>query len=159
MSHINLTKKAVGSGRLLLSDDGQHITNGHWACKRAMLKQAALLTSVEALAAMYPSATADTIKADNVRQISPRYADPITYSKTQWVKELSCGDAVLFVGTDRTSQVWLDRTYVKLFDLESVKAPPCDEGSVCLDPVCVGDGDDWDVLVMPMMESYQEGLQ
>jgi hypothetical protein len=160
MSNINLTKKAVGDRRLLLSENGEIVSNGHWACKRAMLKQAPLLCNVEAAQATYPKADVGTIPDDHIAQIVPKYSEPITYSRTQWASVSRAGDAILFVGSDDESQIWINRTYVDLFDLESVKAPAC-PGDECLDPgvVAVDDSGDWDVIVMPMRIGYQEGLK
>lgn len=159
MSNINLTKKVVGDGRLLLSENGEIVSNGHWACKRGMLKQAPLLCTVEAAQATYPKATVTTIPDDHVAQITPRYQDPITYSRTHWASVSNTGDAILFVGSDNESQLWLNREYVKVFELESVKAPAY-PGECCLDPgvVSIRDGD-WDVLVMPMRVDYLAGAK
>lgn len=160
MSNINLTKKVVGDGRLLLSENGEVVSNGHWACKRGMLKQAPLLCTVEAAQATYPKADVATIPDSHVEQITPRYVDPIMYSRTNWANVSGTGDAILFVGSDNESQIWLNRDYVKTFDLESVKAPAC-PGEICLDPgvVAIDDSGDWDVLVMPMRIEYLEGAK
>jgi hypothetical protein len=167
MQHINLTKKVIGAGPLHISEDCTVITNGHWACKRDLLKQAPLLTSVDALKAMFPKAECREIPDASVAGVLPRYSDPIIYTRTPWVRtsrgssdvrtSRGSSDAVLFVG-ETDSQMWISRIYVDLFELEEVKAPAC-SGKVCQAPGVVGDGDDWTVLVMPMREDYQEGLK
>jgi hypothetical protein len=161
MAHINLTKTALGSGRLLLSEDGQVVTNGHWACKRALLKQGPMLVSVEAAQALFPKADVSTIKDDHYKQIVPRYPEPMEYTKTQWVSVGTGYDSCesqLFIGEDGTSQLWIDRKYVKLFDLETVTSSAT-PGKCCLDPCMVDHADDWSFIVMPTRCDYQEGLK
>jgi len=158
---INLTKKAVGDGMLRLSECGTHITNWHWACRRELLKQAPLLSTVEAVQAMFPRASVQTVPADSVNSVVPYYRQPVTYTRTHWVQ--TCGnsgdDAVLFTGgEDNKSQVWIDRKYVDLFDLDTLTGEEC-SGDTTIDALMVGTRDDWQILVMPKRLYYQEGLR
>jgi hypothetical protein len=158
---INLTKKAVGAGMLRLSECGTHITNGHWACRRELLKQAALLTTVEAIEAMFPRASVQTVPASSVDSVVPHFGNPVTYTRTNWVQTCpnGMGDAVLFVGgKDNKSQAWVDRTYADLFDLDEVTGEEC-SGDTTINTLMVGTREDWQVLVMPKRLYYQEGLR
>lgn len=163
--NINLTKKAVGIDRLRISDDGQHVTNGHWMCKRSILKQAALLTSVEAVKALYPRCDdVEMIPASSIDSVVPYYSEPVIYTRTRWIQtdHMLGVDAVLFVAEEpereNDSQVWIQRRYVELFGLEEVTGQ-CAAGDASLDPVMVGNRDDWEVVVMPQRIPYQEGLR
>lgn len=160
MSHINLTKKALGSGRLLLSEDGEVVTNGHWACKRVLLKQGPILVSVEAAQALFPKAEVSKIENDHYKRIVPSFQKPMEYTRTEWVSVgtgyNSC-ESQLFLGKDGTSQLWIDRTYVNLFDLETVTSSE-NPGECCMDPCMVDHEDDWSFLVMPTRVDYKEGL-
>ena len=162
---INLSKKAVGSGRLRISEDGEHITNGHWLCKRSILKQAALLTSVEAIKAMFPRADdVSTIPVASMDAVVPYYTNPVTYTRTRWIQsDYAIGvDTVLFVAEAALqkddSQVWIQRQYVDLFGLEEVTSQRA-AGTAIIEPVMVGDRDDWKVIVMPQRLPYREGLR
>ncbi len=157
MTQINLTKKAVGDSPIRISDDGQHVTNGHWACRRDLLKQAALLVSVEAVQAMFPRAEVSTVTAESMDSVVPHFGNPVVYSKTSWVRTDGMGDTVLFAGKNG-SQVWLNRRYVDLFGLEEVVSE-CADGKVGLSPVMVGERSEWQVIVMPQRYPYQEGLR
>ena len=161
MANINLTKKTLGTGRLLLSEDGKVITNGHWACKRDLLKQGPMLVSVEAAQALFPKAEVKTIENDHYKRIVPKFSEPMEYTRTQWVAVGTGYDSCesqLFIGKDGTSQMWIDRTYVKMFDLDTVMSSS-NPGQSCMDPCMVGEGDDWSFLVMPTRTDYQEGLK
>jgi hypothetical protein len=153
---INLTKKAVADGHLRLSECGTHFTNGHWACRRELLKQAPLLTTVEAVQAMFPRADVSTVPADHVAQVVPHYGTPVTFTKTRWIQECAGDDAVLFRAEDG-SQLWIDRRYVALFSLEEItsESTPDDVG---LSPAMVGERSEWQIIVMPKRLEFQKGL-
>ena len=156
---INLTKKAVGDSRLRISDDGQHVTNGHWAIKKSLLKQAALLTTVEAAQALFPRAVVESMSADMMKLVVPNHSDPVTYDKTHWIQCTDYQEAVLFVGgDDGDSQMWISRRYVDMFKLEAFvsQAAP---GKVGRDPGLVGERDDWNLIIMPLLMDYQPGLR
>lgn len=160
---INLTKKAVGDGPLHIVADGVHITNGHWACKLSLLKQAALLTSVEAAQALFPRAEVKAMDTKHFHYAVPDFGEPITYVRTKWATTDGYnGDTVLFVGKeDSESQMWIARTYVDMFDLEEVTSNRCNPHGpkhTNFDPGIVGTPDDWSVIVMPVRSEYQEGL-
>lgn len=163
MQHINLTKKAVGDRNLMLSPDRDYLTNGHWAAKRDLFKQAALLGSTDALKAMFPKANVqdDPIPADHWKQVQPKYKAPVEYYKTSWIKDGGGGyrgsDSVLFQADDG-SQMWIDRDFVKLFDLEVVTSESCPNAE-CLDPGRVGPEDDWSVLVMPKRIGFEAAFR
>lgn len=156
MTQFNLTKKAVGDGRIRITTDGQHVANGHWACRRDLLKQAALLTTIESIQALYPRATVDELPPDLMDQVIPHFQEPITYERTIWMRTNAMGDVVLFTAKNG-SQVWIRREYADLFCLESVTSE-CADGDVTLTPVMVGERDEWQVVVMPLHLPYQEGL-
>jgi hypothetical protein len=151
--NINLTKKVVGDGCLILSEDAEHLTNGHWAAKRGLFKQAALLGTVDTLKAMFPKADVrDPMSMDQFHRVVPTFKAPVEYRDTGWVQAGPGGsyqgsDTVLFRADDG-SQLWIDRDYVKLFGLEVVTSQACPNAE-CLDPARVGPADDWSVIVMP----------
>lgn len=157
MKPINLTKKLVGNGRIRITSDGKYVSNGHWACRRELLKQAALLTSVEAIEALYPRARVDDVTPRQMEQVIPYYSEPVNYVRTRWIQAGPLGDAVLFAAGDG-SQVWLDRRYVEMFDLWEVTGES-EPGKVTLTSVMVGERSDWNVVVMPQRLDYQESLK
>ena len=175
---INLTKKAVGGGLLRLTTDGQHITNGHWACRLDIVKQAALLTNVDAAKAMFPkAASVEEITPGQMDQIVPGEHAKVKFVRTHWIQTGGCGhsdyDAVLFIAEERPTrsglqekdldkgptQLWIDRRYVNLFGLEEVYSYS-HPGDISLDPGCVRDDEGvWQILVMPKRLPYQKGLE
>ncbi len=177
MKQINLTKKAVGSGLLRLTTDGQHITNGHWACRLDIVKQAALLTTVDAAKAMFPkAASVEEITPSHMASIVPGDDRKVKFVKTRWIQDGGLGrddDAVLFIAEEKVTrsgfseggedkgptQLWLQRCYVDLFNLEEVYSYS-HPGDISLDPGCVCDGEGvWQVIVMPKRLPYQKGLE
>ena len=158
MKPINLTKKALGNGAMMrLSDDGKFVTNGHWLCRRSLLKQGPALVSVEAAQALYPAAAVSAVPGSDVERVVPDYGDPVVYSRTRWMQDAG-DDAVLFRAKDG-SQIWINRRYVDLFNLEDIVSQSC-PGEVCIDPAVVGTGkSDWTVAVMPMRLDYHEGVK
>ena len=162
MQHINLTKKAVGDGTLILSEDKEHLTNGHWAAKRDLFKQAPLLCSKDALQAMFPKADVrDLMPAEKFHQVVPTFCDPVEYHNTGWVKAGSGGyrgsDTVLFRADDG-GQMWVDRDFVKMFDLEVLTSQSCPNDE-CLSPGRVGGSDDWSVIVMPKRLGFEPAFR
>jgi hypothetical protein len=159
MKPINLTKKIVGEGTLRLSDDGVHVTNGHWLCRRELLKQAEQLASLATTEALYPKAVVKVVRAKDVERVIPDFGVPTDFERTNWSQRTGYTEAVLFVGgKDRKSQIWLDRVYVEMFDLRIVVSEECSE-DVSMSPAVVRDKEGvWQVAVMPMRLKYQEGL-
>ena len=174
MKPINLTKKAVGGGRLRLTTDGTHITNGHWACRKDILKQAPLLTSVEATQAMFPRSNVEEITPSHMDAIVPGTHAKVKFQRTKWMQVCPGGeDSVLFIADERPTrsgfneadkdkgptQLWICRRYVDLFDLEEVESYS-HPGDVSLDPGCVRDEEGvWQVIVMPKRLEYVKGLK
>lgn len=154
---INLTKKVIGNGKLRISEDRQYVTNGHWLCRRDLCKQLELLGSLEAARAYYSRAKVAEVSDAHVRQVLPRYKNPITYTRTSWIQIVGDIDAVLFVG-DEDSQIWIDRTYVDLFDLDEIAAP-LSAGKASLDPGVVKHGGECQIVIMPVHAKYQGGLR
>jgi hypothetical protein len=135
MKQINLTKKAVGGGRLRLTTDGTHITNGHWAARLDLFKQAPLLTSVDACKALYPRSDVEEITPSLMDAIVPGTHAKVKFKRTHWIQVCPGGeDSVLFVAEEEWSgfseekkalgptQLWINRRYVDLFDLEEVES-------------------------------------
>ena len=177
MKQINLTKKAVGSGLLRLTSDGQHITNGHWACRMDIVKQAPLLTSVDACKALFPKSDVKLIEPDHMSAIVRGTHAEVKFVKTHWIQTGHSGhgdyDSVLFIAEERPTrsgfnegdkdkgptQLWIDRRYVDLFGLEEVFSHSS-PGDITLDPGCVRDEEGvWQIIVMPKRLPYQEGLE
>jgi hypothetical protein len=159
MKPINLTKKVVGSGRLRLSEGGEFVTNGHWLCRRSMLKQGPELTSVEAAKALYPRAYDVQLVPDaSVERVVPNFGNPVVFERTRWIQFADKGDeTVLFVAKDG-SQIWIDRRYVELFNLEEITSQSC-PGEVSIDPAIVGTNkSDWTVCVMPKRLDFMKEI-
>lgn len=156
----NLTKKIIGDGVLRLSEDGEHITNGHWLCRRELLKQAPQLTSVESARAFYPKADVKMLRNPEVSAVIPKMFDPITVTRTEWIKTMSGeNDAVLFVGgKDDALQLWISRVYVDLFEIEELVIES-DRTHRDWSPGLMMKGDEWQVCVMPMRIPDQPGLR
>ena len=161
MKLINLTKKVVGDGCLKLSEDGVYITNGHWLCRRDILKQGAELNSVEALKLAYPKCLDVKLVHDSsVAQVVPKFSDPMKVTVTHWIKTCAgANDAVLFVGgKDDAVQLWVSRRYVDAFKIDELVIETPNEWS-CWSPGLVMKGDEWQVCVMPMRIPDQPGLR
>ena len=157
MKPINLTKKALGNGALLrLSDDGKFIANGHWLCRRSMIKQGPALTSVEAAQALYPAADVKSVPGQDVERVVPTYGSPVVFKRTRWMQGMAAGeDSVLFIADDG-SQTWINRRYVDLFKLEEITGESC-PGEVSISPAIVGTGkSDWQIAVMPMRLDFMK---
>lgn len=157
MKPINLTKKALGNGALLrLSDDGKFITNGHWLCRRSLLKQGPALTSVEAAQALYPAADVKSVPGADAERVVPTYGTPVVFKRTRWM-QYAGDDSVLFLADDG-SQIWINRRYVDLFKLEEITSESC-PGEVALSPAVVGTGkSDWQIAVMPMRLDFMKDV-
>jgi hypothetical protein len=155
--NINLTKRIVGDDDLRLSDCGTYVSNGHWMCRRDLLKQAPLLATKEAFQAMFPRSNVTVVQADLFNRLIPHYSNPVVFTKTCWINEVAGQDAVLFTAKDDT-QVWIARQYVNLFSLVSFTSESA-PGKMITTPVIVGEPGDCKVLVMPTVRYYQEGLR
>ncbi len=156
-TQINLTKKAVGDGHLRVTTDGQFITNGHWACRLSLVKQAPFLTTLEAARAFFPRADVDPMEPEVLSMVIPRYSSPTVYTRTRWVDTTGDDDSCLFTAKSG-SQLWLARKYVDLFDLDAVTSECVEGDAACSEAASVGEGAEFQVLVMPKRIDFVKDL-